>query len=276
MSQGCRFLVAAVQLNASSNKRENLDKAEGFVCEAGRAGARLVVLPEIFWWRGDPAQEWDAAEPIPGPTIARLAKLAQALRMYILAGSILERVEPPRPHNTSVLLGPAGEEIARYRKIHLFDVQVPGHVDIRESARRAPGSQVVVARTELACFGIAICYDLRFPELFRIQASRGAEVILLPSAFTFVTGAAHWEPLLRARAIENQVYMVAPNQIGRGEGGVENYGHSCIVDPWGVLLAQANNREAVVYAEIDLQHLATIRRQLPVLEHRRLFDGQQN
>lgn len=264
-------MVAAVQLNASSDKKENLDKAEAMIREAARAGARVIALPEVFSWRGLPEEEWAAAEPIPGPTIGRLASLTRALGVYVLAGSILERVEPPLPHNTSVLLGPAGEEIARYRKIHLFDVHVPGRVEIRESARRAAGQEVVVAQTELACVGMAICYDVRFPELFRIQAARGAELIFLPSAFTFVTGAAHWEPLLRARAIENQVYVIAANQIGRGEGGVENYGHSCVVDPWGVVLAQATNRESVVYAEVDLEHLARIRKQLPALEHRRLF-----
>lgn len=268
-----RFVAAAIQLNASNNKKENVDKAESLVHEAARLGARLVVLPEVFSWRGLPAHEWEAAEPIPGPTTNRLAALARSLRIYILAGSILEKVAPPLPYNTSVLLNPSGEEVARYRKIHLFDLHVPGQADIRESSHRAAGGDVVVAQTDLACFGLAICYDLRFPELFRIQAARGAEVVLLPSAFTFVTGAAHWEPLIRARAIENQVYVVAANQIGRGEGGVENYGHSCVVDPWGVVLTQAGNREMVVCAEVDLTYMARVRRQLPALEHRRLLGG---
>ncbi|MCX8071562.1 MAG: carbon-nitrogen hydrolase family protein [Candidatus Binatia bacterium] len=267
-----RFVVAAVQLNASSDKQQNLDKAEGFIREAARAGARLVVLPEVFFWRGLPEQERDAAEPIPGPAVTRMGRLARDLGIYLLAGSILEQADARLPFNTSVLLDPAGEVVARYRKIHLFDVHVRGRVEIQESARRSAGNDVVVACTPLGNLGIAICYDLRFPELFRAQAAKGAEIILLPSAFTFVTGAAHWEPLVRARAIENQVYLVAPNQIGRGEGGVENYGHSCVVDPWGVLLAQARDQECVVYAEVDHDYLESVRRQLPALRHRRLRD----
>ncbi|GIW43049.1 MAG: nitrilase [Candidatus Binatia bacterium] len=259
-------------MNATANKAENLDKAEAWMERAAQLGARLVVLPEVFSWRGRAEHECDAAEPIPGPTTERLARLARKLRLYLLAGSVLERADSPKPYNTSVLFNDSGVEIARYRKIHLFDVALAGRVEVQESARRAAGKDVVVVQTELGCFGLAICYDLRFPELFRAQATRGAEVILLPSAFTFVTGAAHWEPLLRARAIENQVYVIAPNQIGRAEGGVENYGHSCVVDPWGVVVAMAGNREGLVCAEIDLNYLETVRRQLPALGHRRLSD----
>lgn len=270
MSEPRQYLVAAVQLCATSDKRDNLDKTEAFVRQAALQGARLVALPEVFFWRGRPEEEWDASEPIPGPTLDRLAKLAQSLRIHLLAGSVLERVSPPRPYNTSVLLGPDGAEVARYRKIHLFDVHVPGRVEIQESLRRRAGDAVVVASTPLGRIALAICYDLRFPELFRLFAQRSADVVLIPSAFTFVTGAAHWEPLLRTRAIENQTYVVAPNQIGRAEGGVENFGHSMVVDPWGTVLAQAPDRECVIYAEVDLDHLARVRRELPVLDHRRL------
>ncbi len=265
-----RFFAAAVQLWAGSDKAQNLDKAEAFVRDAQRQGARLVVLPEVFLWRGEHDQEAAAAESIPGPSTQRLSALARQLGIHLLAGSILEANGSPRPYNTSLLFDPRGEIIGRYRKLHLFDVDIPGHVTIRESDMRAPGDDVVVVATELGSIGLSICYDLRFPELYRALTSRGAEIIVVPAAFTFATGAAHWEILLRARAIENQVYVIAPDQIGKSPSGVVDFGNSMIVDPWGQTLARAADREMIIVAEIDLGYQQQVRTQLPALSHIRL------
>ncbi len=263
-----RFLAAAVQLCAGSDQAANLDKAEAFVRDAARLGATLVALPEVFAWRGPREQEIEVAEPIPGPITERLARLARELRIHLVGGSVLERVAgATKAFNTSCLFDPHGELIARYRKAHLFDVDIPGHVTIRESDTRQSGSDIVTADTEWGRIGLTVCYDLRFPELYRKLTTSGARVITVPSAFTFPTGAAHWEILLRARAIENQVYIIAPDQIGRSPSGVNDFGNSMIIDPWGKPLARAADREMVIVAEIDLDYLDRVRRELPCLDH---------
>jgi predicted amidohydrolase len=172
--------------------------------------------------------------------------------------------------NTSCLFDPRGAIVARYRKVHLFDVDLPGRVAVQESATRAPGAETVTASTELGTLGLSICYDLRFPELYRRLSRAGAEVLLVPSAFTFPTGAAHWEVLLRARAVENQCYVVAADQAGTSPQGFADWGDSMLIDPWGRVLARAGDGEAVVSAEIDLDYLARVRRELPALAHARL------
>jgi predicted amidohydrolase len=263
------FFAAAIQLCAAADKEANFAKAAELTGAAAAEGAALVVLPELSLWRGPRTQELEAAEPIPGPTTERLSGLAAKLGIHLVAGSILERVPGERKvFNTCIVLDPAGELIGRYRKTHLFDVDIPDHVTVRESDTRQRGDAVAVVRTSLAPIGLSICYDLRFPELFRRLTAAGAQLVCLPSAFTFPTGAAHWEVLLRARAIENQVYVVAPNQIGRSPSGVIDYGHSLIVDPWGTVVAQATNGETAIVARIDLDYLAQVRRELPCLEHR--------
>jgi len=265
-----RYLAAAVQLCAGSDRRANLDKAEQFIADAAGQGARLVVLPEVFAWRGARAEEGASAEAIPGPTSERLAAIARRLRIHLVGGSLLERSDERRPYNTSVLFGPQGDILASYRKLHLFDVDIAGHVSIRESETRRPGDDVVTVPTALGTIGLTVCYDLRFPELSRRLTTAGAEIITVPSAFTFPTGAAHWEILLRARAIENQVYVIAPDQVGKSPSGVTDFGNSMIVDPWGTPLARAADREMVVLAEIDRDQQARIRRELPCLDHVRL------
>ena len=262
-----RFITAAVQLCAGSDKQLNLDKAESFTAEAARHDARLVVLPEVFLWRGPRAEERNGAEPIPGAATDHLGKLARSLGLYLLAGSILELSGGDKVFNTSVLFDPHGEIIARYRKMHLFDIDLPGHVTIRESDTRAAGDAVVTVPTELGVIGMSVCYDLRFPELYRRLTWAGAEIVTIPSAFTFPTGAAHWEILLRARAIENQVYVIAPDQIGRSPSGVVDFGNSMIIDPWGKPLARAADREMVIFAEINREYQQKVRRELPCLEH---------
>jgi len=227
------YLAAAVQMTASSSKEENLAKAETFVRLAAERGASVIVLPEVFAWRGPRAEEPAQIESIPGPTSERLRELARRHGIYLLAGSFLEKSEESRAYNTSLLINPEGNILAHYRKIHLFDVDIPGQVRVKESDTKKPGQEVVICQTPLGMFGLSVCYDLRFPELYRQLAQQGAEVMFVPSAFTFPTGAAHWEPLLRARAIENQTYIIAPNQIGKNTHGFADYGNSMIIDPGG-------------------------------------------
>jgi predicted amidohydrolase len=267
-----KFFAAAVQMLASSDKAANLDEASRWVRSAAAQGARLVVLPEVFIWRGNKSDERRSAEPIPGPTSQELARLARELAIYLLGGSILEEIPGnEKAYNTSLLFGPKGELLASYRKIHLFDVDLAQGVSLRESATRAFGSSIVVAETELCRMGLTVCYDLRFPELYRGLVTEGAQLIFVPSAFTAYTGQAHWEPLLRARAIENQVYIIAPDQFGKSAKSFETHGHSMIVDPWGKIVGELPDGPGVVVAEIDLDYLAKVRAELPALTHRKLI-----
>lgn len=254
-----------------SDKVANLDRAESLVREASSRGTKLVVLPEVFAWRGPREGEAEHAESIPGPTTERLSAIARALGIHLQAGSISERIAGERRcYNTALLFAPNGEIAGRYRKIHLFDVEIPGQVSARESQGRRHGAETVLVRTEIGAIGLSVCYDLRFPELYRRLVRGGAEILCVPSAFTFPTGAAHWEPLLRARAIENQCYVIAPDQCGSSPNGYRDYGNSMIVDPWGAVLARAGDGEGVIVAEIRLDYLARVRQELPCLAHTRL------
>lgn len=266
-----RYVVAAVQLDAGADRAVNLGRAEHFVVEAAARGARLVVLPEVFSWRGPAEQEAAHAEAIPGATTEWACRLASQLGIHLVAGSVLEANPAGRPFNTSVLVGPEGNIVGCYRKMHLFDVDIPGRVSARESDTRQGGDMPVTVPTALGAIGMSVCYDLRFPELYRRLSLAGAEVIVIPSAFTFPTGAAHWEVLVRARAIENQVYVIAPDQTGRSASGGLNYGHSMIVDPWGVVVAGATDGEGLVLADVDRDYLDRVRRELPCLAHARLL-----
>ena len=268
------FPAAAIQMKSGPDKATNVAEAEARIAEAAGAGAQLIALPEVFAWRGPHDRERFEAETIPGPTTDRMEALARRLGIHLVAGSLLEsrpEGEPGLPFNTSTLFGPDGSLLALYRKVHLFDVDLPGRVTIRESDLRAPGSEVVSVATALGRIGLAVCYDLRFPELFRRLADAGTEIVVMPSAFTRPTGLAHWEPLLRARAIENQCFVVAPNQFGAGSAGFSDYGNSLVIDPWGVVLARGGDDEAgVVSATLDAAVLDRVRRELPSLTHRRL------
>ncbi len=230
-----------------------------------------MALPELFAWSGPALEERAHAEDIPGPTTRRLGRLAAEHGIHLLGGSILEAADADHCYNSSVLFGPDGAILAVYRKIHLFDIEVVGQVVARESATRRPGDETICVPTALAHIGMSICYDLRFPELFRRLVDDGAELIVVPAAFTAVTGLAHWSSLLRARAIENQCFIVAPNQFGPSAHGFDNYGHSLIVDPWGTVLAEAGADDFdVLIANLDGTRLDEVRRSLPSLEHRRL------
>lgn len=266
----CRYRAAVVQLRASADKLANLAKAERLVAAAAAAGAKLVALPEMFNLYGPFEPIVAAAEPIPGLTSERLAEWAVRYNLFLVGGSFAERDETSgKARNTSLFFAPDGQISARYCKVHLFDIDLPGAVTSQESAWITAGSQTTVAATPLGRIGQAICYDLRFPELFRKLSAESAEVIVVPSAFTYTTGRDHWEILVRARAIENQCYVLAPNQCGEPAPGMRTYGHSLIVDPWGRVLAALDEEEDLAVAELNLDALAEVRRRLPAISHRR-------
>lgn len=263
--------AAAVQMASGEDKERNLETAERLVREAAERGARLVALPELFNCLGRKEQVIRAAEPVPGPTSRRMGDLARRLRITLLAGSLCERAEGRnRVFNTSLLFDESGALLARYRKIHLFDVNLPGRVSYQESSWMAPGRDVVSADTGHGRLGLSICYDLRFPELYRRLVRQGCRILLVPSAFSLPTGRDHWEVLLRGRAIENQAYVIAPNQCGQHTPGFATCGRSVIIDPWGIPLAVAPDGEGVVLARLDICRQETIRWELPALSHRRL------
>jgi deaminated glutathione amidase len=259
--------VAAVQLNSTGDKARNLARAERLVRDAAADGAELVALPEKWNLLG-PGEELAAgAEPLDGPSLGAARGWAAELGVHLLAGSVAERGEE-KAFNTSVLIGPDGDDLAVYRKIHMFDVEAGG-VEYRESEHEQPGTEIVTAPLEDLVVGLSVCYDLRFPELYRILALRGARLIAVPSAFTLATGRGHWEVLLRARAIENQAFVLAPNQVGEAPPHYSSFGHSAIVDPWGEVLATAPDEECFVAADLDLAAQERIRRSLPSLANRR-------
>jgi deaminated glutathione amidase len=262
--------VAAVQLNSTADPAANLAVADRLTRAAGADGARLIVLPEKWTAMGSDEQLRAAAQTLEGAAIEWARATARELEVDLVAGSILERVSGQgKLANTSVHVDPRGELKAVYRKVHMFDVDVGGH-SYRESDIEEPGEEVVLSETgDGVELGLSICYDLRFPELFRILAVRGARVIALPAAFTLATTRDHWETLLRARAIENQAFMVAANQVGSHPGGHRSGGRSMIVDPWGLVLAQASDGEGHIVAELDLERQHEIRAQLPALANRR-------
>ena len=263
--------VAAVQLNSTPDREANLARARDLVASAARREAQLVALPEHFACYGPEEVVAAAAQPLDGSLVTEFRELAQKLGINLLLGSFPEQDGAgERPFNTSLLIGPQGQILARYRKMHLFDVALPGAPAHRESGFTQPGTEVVTAPLPGTPFvaGLAVCYDLRFPELFRAQVSRGANLIFLPAAFTYTTGRDHWEVLLKARAIENLSYVVAPAQWGQHAPGRRSYGRSLIIDPWGLVLAQAPDGDGVIYARLDFERLYRLRRELPCLEHR--------
>ena len=262
--------AAAVQLNSTADTEANLKTADRLVREAAGRGAVLVVLPEKWSVLGAPEALASGAEPLEGRFIEWARKLAAELGIDLIAGSVVEHVAGrTKRSNTSVHVGPDGEIRAVYRKLHMFDVEVDG-VTYAESRDEEPGDEVVVS--ELADgtrVGLSICYDLRFPELYRALIAEGAEVLVVPAAFTLATTRDHWEVLVRARAIENQCYVIAPNQIGTHAPGIRSGGRSLIVDPWGVVLASAPDSETAIVADLDFEALHQIRHRLPALTHRR-------
>ncbi|MFL5873174.1 MAG: carbon-nitrogen hydrolase family protein [Solirubrobacterales bacterium] len=257
-----------MQLNSNGDKARNLTAAEKLVRAAAADGAEFVALPEKWNQLAGGAELAAGAEPLEGPSLNAARSWARDLGIHLLAGSISERGrEGEKASNTSVLIGPGGEDLAVYRKIHMFDVDAGG-VSYRESEFERPGEEAVVAQAGDLSLGMTVCYDLRFPELFRILALRDARLIAVPSAFTLATGRDHWEVLLRARAIENQLFVLAPNQWGEAPPHYSSFGRSLIVDPWGVVLATAPDGECFVAADLDFAAQDRVRASLPSLANR--------
>jgi predicted amidohydrolase len=261
--------VALVQLAADADVAANLERAVALVGRAGERRPHLIALPELFLYRGPAAGFRESATELPGPRTEPFAALARATGAWILLGSLAELSgDPERPYNTSVLLDPAGSVRARYRKRHLFDVAIEDGPSDRESARTTPGDEAVVATLATVAdgadvrLGMSVCFDLRFPEHYRELARDGANVLAVPANFTEATGRDHWEVLLRARAIENGAFVIAPAQCGAG-GGILAHGRSMAIDPWGTVVAQAPDGPGVVVAELELDRVERIRRQLP-------------
>jgi predicted amidohydrolase len=263
--------VAAVQLTTTADRERNIAVAGDLVARAAAAGARLVVLPEKWNLIDVDARQVAQAEPLDGPSLTAARDWAATHEVALVAGSVSESVDgQPFAYNTSVLIQPDGSVTAVYRKLHLFDVEVGGRT-YRESAGALPGAEVVVGAALGRRIGLSVCYDLRFPELYRRLTLEGAEILTVPSAFTAVTGRAHWEPLLRARAIENQAYVIAAAQYGHHNAKRESYGHTLIIDPWGDVMADLPAGDGVAVATIDLGLLEKTRRQMPCLDHQVLL-----
>ena len=264
-----RIRVACVQMTSRQDKAANLERAESLVAGAASTGADVVVLPEKWNLIGSADDYRAAAEPLAGgPSVEAMSRWARTLGITLVGGSITERRDGhERLSNTSCVFDPEGALVAAYRKIHLFDVEVGGQV-YRESETEEPGTEPVVAPVEDWKVGLTVCYDVRFPELYRILALEGAELATVPAHFTTPTGKDHWHVLLRARAIENQYYVAAAGQVGETLRGRPAYGRSLIVDPWGIVLAQAPDEETVIVAEIDRARLREIRAKLPSLANR--------
>lgn len=277
MSTPSATLAAAIQMSSGGDKAANFETAARLLEEAAGRGARFAVLPEMFNNLGAGWVLRAGAEPLDGPTTRFARGEARRWGLWLLAGSFVELDASGARYNTSVLVSPEGEITAVYRKVHLFDVRVPG-AEFRESDVTAPGSELVVADAgDVGCVGLSLCYDVRFPEQYRILALRGAGVVVVPAAFTATTGPPHWEALLRARAIENEVHVIAAGQHGttRTEGRdgqvltLAWHGHSMVIDPWGTVVAQASDGDAVVIAEIDGAYRDHVRAVLPSLVNRR-------
>lgn len=258
--------VAAIQMCSGSDVSSNLSAAQRLIERAARDGAQYVQLPEYCTYMGAADRYPAVAETVPGPTTEVFAQLARSLGIHVHVGSLLQRMpNGGKPANASVVIAPTGDIQAIYRKVHLFDIDVPGQVTERESDAVSAGDEVVISPVGELELGLAICFDLRFPALFGAMATAGANVFALPAAFAQATGSAHWEALIRARAIENHAFVVAAAQAGPGPDGWMSYGHSMIVDPWGVVLAVAPpDGEAVLMAELDVSQCAARRMQIPV------------
>jgi predicted amidohydrolase len=260
--------IGLAQLNSRQNKSANLAAAGQAIDHLARQGVDLVLLPEMFNFHGLDDANAAAAEPIPGPSSEWASDKARQHGIFVHCGSLAER-RGESVYNTSVVFDRAGAEVARYSKIHLWDARTPDGLEYSESASFAAGNDVVVCDCEGVTLGLAICYDVRFPQLFHALVDNGAEVLLLPAAFTVPTGISHWEPILRARAIENGCYVAACGQWGPYARGRQNYGHSMVVDPWGVVVAQCRERADTLTAELDMEYVRSVRERMPVQRHRR-------
>lgn len=265
--------AAAVQVSSQEDVRKNLADCRALVERAHASGARLILLPENFAYFGPDEGRRAVAERFGegGPIESALSEWARSANAYVVAGGMPERSDDgERPYNTCAAFSPDGRLMASYRKVHLFDVELADGTTLRESAKTSAGSAPVVADIDGFKVGLSICYDVRFPELYRRLADQGAEVLVVPAAFTVHTGKDHWAVLLRARAIESQAWLVAAAQWGRHPGGRTTFGHSMIVDPWGAIVAECSDRTGLIVADLDRAYLERVRAELPSLRHRKL------
>lgn len=261
--------VGVIQMSVSDNKETNLKKAQAMIIKACQQGAQMVVLPEVF---NSPYQTElfpDYAEPYPGPTTRLLSQLAAKHEVLLVGGSIIEKDGDNKLYNSSFVFNEKGQLLGRHRKVHLFDINLPGKITFRESDTLTSGNSITIIRHQGLCFSIMICYDFRFPELARAAVLEGAKLLVVPAAFTVTTGEAHWDLLMRNRAVDNQCFVIATSPARNPESSYQAWGHSMVVDPWGQIIAEAGEAEGIIYAELDFEQLEQIRQQLPLLEHRR-------
>ncbi|RVU54280.1 carbon-nitrogen hydrolase family protein [Anaerosphaera multitolerans] len=259
-----KFNIAVVQMRSTESKEDNLKKIEKFILEAVEKKADLISFPENVNYSGNDFE----SEELDGKTYQLFSRLASEKKVYIHGGSISEENGTKRPYNTTMFFDRKGNMISKYRKLHMFDVDISDGPAYRESDSKTPGNEIVTVDTDLCKMGLSICYDIRFPELYRILALNGAKVIFTPANFVMNTGKDHWESILRARAIENTVYIVAAGQTGQQPEYIA-YGKSLIIDPWGDVIAKSSDKEGVIVAEIDLDYLDKVRSQVPSLNNRR-------
>jgi len=262
------FRIALVQLAVSSNKAQNLLRARDKIKEAVSNGAKIVALPECFNSPYGTQYFAEYAEEIPGESTNMLSSIAKETQCYVIGGSIPER-DSGKLYNTSTSFGPDGTMLAKHRKVHLFDIDVPGKIRFQESEVLSPGQQLTMMNTSLCKIGIGICYDMRFPEMAQVYTQQGCKLLFYPGAFNMTTGPAHWEPLIRARALDNQLYVVAVSPARDEKATYVAWGHSTVVNPWGEVIAKADHTEQILYSEIDLSYLEQIRSQIPVQTQKR-------
>ncbi len=272
------FTVAAAQMTSKADITENLAAARRLAEQAAAQGASLFLLPECFAFIGHTEQDKFAiAEPLdhgnPGPIVTTLTAMAQELNLWVIAGGVAITHTPDRTFNSCLVISPDGEVAARYDKVHLFDVDIPDGPTLCESQTTQGGNQLVCVETPLCRIGLSICYDLRFPELYRdLVLKHDAQVLVVPAAFTSHTGRAHWHPLLRARAIENQCYVIAAGQTGQHNEKRSSYGHSMVIDPWGTIIAQQGEEVGIITATVDLHHQQEVRARMPCRDHTVLIE----
>lgn len=264
-----KITAAICQMKVVTNKDENLHKAGEMIKAAAAQGANLVVLPEIFNGPYNSQLFSNFAETFPGKTTDFLANSARQNEVFIVGGSIAEKDNTGKIYNTCYIFNQEGELAGKHRKIHLFDIDIPGKIKFQESAALSPGNRITVFNYQNIQLGVMICYDVRFPELARAMALEGVKIIIIPAAFNTTTGPAHWETTMRSRAIDNQLFVIAASPARSPEAGYQAWGHSMVVDPWGTIISQAGINEEIIFADLDLSEVDRVREELPLLKHRR-------